>query len=115
MNSACRRGARRVAVRSRCLIRHVYLLDTNVVSELRRPRPHGGVLAWLGGVDDRALYLSAITLGEIQSGIEVTREQDPSKANEIERWLDQMAQAWNVLPIDGIVSRAWGQLMHRRS
>ena len=61
----------------------MYLLDTNVVSELRKPRPHGGVLAWLQGVDDKALFLSAVTVGEIQAGIELTREQDASKAAEI--------------------------------
>ena len=62
----------------------MYLLDTNVVSELRRPRPHGAVLAWLQSVDDAQLFLSAVTLGEIQAGIELTREQDATKASEIE-------------------------------
>ena len=54
----------------------MYLLDTNVVSELRRPRPHGAVLAWLQGVEDAYLHLAAVTLGEIQAGIELTREQE---------------------------------------
>ena len=62
---------------------HKYLLDTNVVSELRRQRPHGGVVAWLQSLDDTQLHLSAVTLGEIQAGIELTREQDPAKAQEI--------------------------------
>lgn len=93
----------------------MYLLDTNVVSELRRPRPHGAVLAWLTGVDDAALHLSAVTLGEIQAGVELTREQDAAKAAEIERWLDQVEQTWNVLPLDARVCRAWGRLIHRRS
>ena len=53
----------------------MYLLDTNVVSELRKQRPHGGVLAWLQSIDDAQLYLSVVTLGEIQAGIELTREQ----------------------------------------
>ena len=56
-----------------------YLLDTNVVSELRKPRPHGGVVAWLQSLDESQLYLSAVTLGEIQAGVELTREQDPPK------------------------------------
>jgi predicted nucleic acid-binding protein len=47
----------------------MYLLDTNVVSEVRKPKPHGGVLAWLDSIDDSDLFLSAITLGEIQAGI----------------------------------------------
>ena len=58
----------------------MYLLDTNVVSEFRRPRPHGAVLAWLSAVDDADLNISAVTLGEIQAGIELTREQDAAKA-----------------------------------
>ena len=58
----------------------MFLLDTNVISELRRVRPHGAVLGWLETVDDPSLHLSAVTLGEIQRGIEKTREQDPAKA-----------------------------------
>ena len=73
----------------------MYLLDTNVVSELRRPRPHGAVVAWLQTVDDASLFLSAVTLGEIQAGIERTREQDPAKAAEIEAWLERVASAWS--------------------
>lgn len=92
----------------------MYLLDTNVVSELRKPRPHGGVLAWLQGVDDKALFLSAVTVGEIQAGIELTREQDASKAAEIEAWLEQVAASYNVLAMDAATFRIWARLMHRR-
>jgi predicted nucleic acid-binding protein len=93
----------------------MYLLDTNVVSELRRPRPHGAVVAWLRTLDDRHLYISAVTLGEIQAGIEITREQDPAKAAEIEKWADWVPELWNVLPMDGATFRVWAKLMHRRS
>lgn len=93
----------------------MYLLDTNVVSELRRPRPHGAVLEWLDMAVDADLHLSAVTLGEIQAGIEITREQDSAKAAEIERWADQMAAAYNVLPMDAPTFRIWARLMHRRS
>jgi predicted nucleic acid-binding protein len=93
----------------------MFLLDTNVVSELRKPRPHGAVVAWLQAVDDKQLYLSAVTLGEIQAGIELTRDQDPTKAAEIEAWLDQVAQAYNVLPMDAAVFRQWAKLMHGKS
>ena len=93
----------------------MYLLDTNVVSELRRARPHGGVVAWIQGVNDSDLYLSAVSIGEIQAGIEVTRDQDPAKAAEIEAWLDQVADSYNVLPMDARASRAWAQLMHRQT
>ncbi len=93
----------------------MYLLDTNIVSELRKPKPHGGVLAWLQSVDDKQLFLSAVTLGEIQAGIELTREQDVAKAAEIEAWLDLVGSAYNVLPMDGAVFRQWARLMHRQS
>jgi hypothetical protein len=92
-----------------------YLLDTNVVSELRKQRPHGGVVAWLQSIEDAQLYLSAVTLGEIQAGIELTREQDPGKAEEIEAWLELVAGAYNVLPMDATTFRAWARLMHRKS
>ncbi|MBK8073813.1 MAG: type II toxin-antitoxin system VapC family toxin [Ramlibacter sp.] len=93
----------------------MYLLDTNVVSELRKPRPHGAVLAWLQARDDSELHLSAVTIGEIQAGIELTRQQDTAKAQEIEAWLEQVATTWNVLPMDAPAFRAWARLMHRRS
>ena len=93
----------------------MYLLDTNVVSELRKPRPHGAVLAWLQSVEDKDLFLSAVTVGEIQAGIELTRDQDPAKAAEIEAWLEKVAASYNVLPMDAATFRAWARLMHRRS
>jgi toxin FitB len=93
----------------------MYLLDTNVVSELRKPKPHGGVLAWLEAVDDTKLYLSAVTLGEIQAGVEITREQDAANALAIEAWLELVASSYNVLPMDAAVFRRWARLMHRTS
>jgi predicted nucleic acid-binding protein len=93
----------------------MYLLDTNVVSELRKPKPHGAVLAWFGGLEDTALFLSAVTIGEIQAGIELTREQDEAKALEIEAWLEMVAATYNVLPMDARAFRVWAQLMHRKS
>lgn len=93
----------------------MYLLDTNIVSELRKPRPHAAVVAWVESVDDAHLHLSALTLGEIQAGIEMTREQDPSKAEEIEAWLNLVAGTYNILPMDAPVFRAWARLMHRKS
>ena len=93
----------------------MYLLDTNVVSELRRIKPHGGVVNWIESIDDSALFISAVTLAEIQAGIEITKEQDPAKAREIETWLDQVADTFQVLPMDGGVFRRWAQLMHRAS
>ena len=92
-----------------------FLLDTNVVSELRKPRPHGAVLAWLQSVDDVDLHLASVTLGEIQAGIERSCEQDPAKASEIERWLDQVSDTFNILSLDGPAFRCWARLMHRQS
>jgi len=93
----------------------MYLLDTNVVSELRRARPHGAVLVWLQQVRDEDLHISAVTVGEIQSGIEITREQDQAKAAEIETWLEQVAETYNVLSMDARTFRVWARLMHRRT
>ncbi len=93
----------------------MYLLDTNVISELRKPKPYGGVLAWLKSCSDEELHLSAVTLGEIQAGIEITREQDAIKAAEIESWLAKLEESYNILPMDGSVFRTWAKLMHRRS
>jgi predicted nucleic acid-binding protein len=93
----------------------MYLLDTNIVSELRKPKPHGGVMAWLESVDDAHLHLSAVSIGEIQAGIELTRQQDPAKAADIEAWLDMLATAYNVLPMDAATFRRRARLMHRQS
>lgn len=92
----------------------MYLLDTNIVSELRKRNPHRAVLSWLKAVPETALYLSAVTLGEIQAGIEITRKQDAAKAGEIEIWLEQLAQSSQILPADAAVFRRWAKLMHRR-
>lgn len=90
-----------------------FLLDTNVVSELRKPRPHGGVVAWLKAQDEQSLFISALTLAEIQRGIERTRPLDKSKAAEIERWLDQLAGTLQVLPMDSACFREWARLIEQ--
>ena len=86
-----------------------------MVSELRKPRPHGAIVAWLESVDDASLHLATVTLGEIQAGIELTREQDADKANEIEAWLDLVTDSCNVLPMDAPAFRCWARFMHRKS
>ena len=93
----------------------MYLLDTNIVSELRKPKPHGGVMAWISAKDASSLYLSAMTIAELQRGVEMTREQDDEKAGQIEAWLEQLVLTGQVLAMDAAVCRAWAKLMHRRS
>jgi predicted nucleic acid-binding protein len=93
----------------------MYLLDTNVISELRRVRPHGAVVAWLRGISDSDLHLSAVTIGELQAGVEITREQDLDKALAIEMWIDQVADTYNVLPMDAQTFRCLARLLHGRS
>ena len=73
------------------------------------------MVAWLQGVADADLHLSAVTLGELQAGVEITRDQDPEKAGEIEAWIDQVASSWNVLPLDDRTFRTWARLMHGQS
>ncbi len=91
-----------------------YLLHTNVVSELRKPRPHGAVVAWFRDQEEQQLFVSAVTLGELQAGIERTRHHDASKAREIEQWLDQLAASYQILPMDERCFREWGRIMDRK-
>jgi len=91
-----------------------YLLDTNVISELRKPRPHGGVVAWVNKRNEEQLFLSAVTMGELRAGVERIRRQDPAKANEIESWADGLATASQILPMDTLCFREWGRLMDRK-
>jgi predicted nucleic acid-binding protein len=93
----------------------VYLLDTKIVSELRKRRPNPKLVAWVQDVENRALHLSAVTIGEIQTSIEVTHSQDPTKAAELEAWADQLADSFNVLVMDAACFRRWAKLMHRQS
>jgi toxin FitB len=88
-----------------------FLLDTNVVSEIRR----GGdanVATWSGEVADADLYLSVLTLGEIRNGIELLRHRDPHQADVFAVWLEQLREnfADRILSIDGSVAEAWGRL-----
>jgi toxin FitB len=92
-----------------------YLIDTNVVSELRKPKPHGATIAWLHSLALGQGFFSAVTFGEIQRGVELTRRQDPVKANEIEAWAAQLERTSQVLSMDAACFREYARLMHRRS
>jgi predicted nucleic acid-binding protein len=93
----------------------VFLLDTNIVSELRKARPSTQVVKWLTEVPDAELHLSAVTIGEIQAGIELTRAQDRGKAEQLEAWAEQVATTYNVLAMDAACFRQWAKFMHGQS
>jgi toxin FitB len=93
----------------------MYLLDTNVVSELRKSKPHGAVIAWIQSVPDDELFISALTLGELQAGVERTCKRDQEKAAIIEGWIDQIAEAYEVIPMDADMFREWARLMEGKS
>jgi predicted nucleic acid-binding protein len=92
-----------------------YLVDTNVVSEMRKPKPHGGAFAWLQSLELGQAFFSAVTFGEIQRGVELTRGQNPAKANEIEAWAAHLERASQVLPMDAACFREYARLLHGRS
>ena len=90
----------------------MYLIDTNVISELRNPRRSDpGVVEWYAGVDDSQLFISALTLGEIRRGIELLRgRSDLPQAVILENWLQVVVQRYSerILPIDAGVADVWG-------
>jgi predicted nucleic acid-binding protein len=92
-----------------------YLLDTNVISELRKRKPHGAVSAWLRSLRDEDIRIPAVVIAELQDGAEITRRQDPAKANELEQWIDRIMSTFVVVPMDGSMFRDWARLMSRTS
>ena len=94
-----------------------YLIDTNVISELRkRDRCDANVASWYASIDDSEIYLSVLVLGEIRKGIERARPNDPAKARALERWLNAVAEAFadHILPIDHVVADEWGRMSAKR-
>lgn len=88
-----------------------YLLDTNILSELVRPQPYEKLLHWLEAVPNEALYISALTLGEIRKGIENLKE--PTRKEKLRVWLEIDLPGWfeeRILSIDKAVSDRWGRL-----
>jgi hypothetical protein len=95
-----------------------WLVDTNIISEVRKgPRCHPGVAAWWAAVEDRDLFLSVLTLGEIRRGIEGIRQRDPAKAATLERWLRDISEAFGarIIGVDLAVAEAWGRMSVARS
>ena len=93
----------------------MYLLDTIVISELRRIRPHGAVSAWLHALPTQQMFISAVTAGEIQTGIVRTRPRDEDKADELTVWLDDVVATFSVIPMDARTFRLWAEIMHGKS
>jgi toxin FitB len=93
----------------------MYLLDTNVVSEMRKPRPHGAVVAWIRSQAPESLFLSSITLLELQQGAERTRRQDTAMAQKLDVWISGIASTMTVLPADGDVCRETARIMVRKT
>jgi toxin FitB len=93
----------------------VYLLDTVVLSELRKRRRNAHVVAWIQTLRSEDLFLSAVTIGEIELGIEKQRVPDPAFADELSRWLERTLRVYGdrILPLDARVARRWGRLAAR--
>jgi toxin FitB len=89
----------------------MYLLDTNVISETRKPRPHGAVVAWLKSVSGENLRIAAAVIGELQAGVERVRIHDTEKAAEFDGWLTRLLETYEVIPMDATTFRIWAKLM----
>jgi toxin FitB len=90
-----------------------YLIDTNVISEVRKgARCDPNVASWYETIEDASLYLSVLVIGEIRKGIERVRPKDNVQANAIEKWLVAVDKAFGerILPIDRAVADEWGRL-----
>jgi len=90
-----------------------YLLDTNVISELRKgERADSNITAWFAGIADEEVFLSVLTIGEIRRGIERVRRRDPDSAAALDRWLALLSEAHGdrILPIDRAISEEWGRM-----
>ncbi|NNE17762.1 MAG: type II toxin-antitoxin system VapC family toxin [Myxococcales bacterium] len=90
-----------------------YLLDTNVVSELRKgDRCDTAVRRWFEALDESDLYLSVLVVGEIERGIERIRKRDPKSATRLRRWLSNLSSQFDdrILPVTLPIARAWGKM-----
>jgi toxin FitB len=90
-----------------------YLIDTNVISEIRKgARCDANVAHWYSGIDGTCLYLSVIVLGEIRMGVEKARRRDPAHARALEKWLLEIDKVFGdrVLSMDRAVADEWGRL-----
>ena len=89
-----------------------YLLDTNVVSEVRKKTPDLGVATWFASVSADELFLSVLVVGEIRQGIERLVRRDPAQAEIFEQWLSRLLHSYGdrIIPITARVAQTWGRL-----
>ena len=90
-----------------------YLLDTNLVSELRKgSRCNSAVREWFGALDEADAYLSVLVVGEIERGIERIRKRDPKSAARLRRWLSGLCTQFEdrILPVTLPIARTWGKM-----
>jgi predicted nucleic acid-binding protein len=90
-----------------------YLLDTNVISELRKgERADPSVTAWFTGLADEEIFLSVLTIGEIRRGVESVRRRDPDSAAALDSWLARLSEAHGdrILPVDRAIAEEWGRM-----
>jgi toxin FitB len=90
-----------------------YLLDTNVISELRKgERANSNTSSWFAGLADDEIYLSVLTIGEIRRGIEAVRRRDPDAAAALDSWLAHLSEAHRdrILPVDRAIAEEWGRM-----
>ena len=90
----------------------MYLLDTDVLSELRRPKRDGNVVAWIEPITPTDIFVSTVTAFEIEFGIERQRRDDPPFARDLEAWLDTALRFYGdrILPLTVSIARRWGRL-----
>lgn len=89
-----------------------FLLDTNIVSEIRKKSPDAGVLAWFDSVAASELFLSVLVIGEIRQGVDRLARRDHSRAAALEQWLKQLQHAYSdrIVPVTAEIAEAWGRL-----
>jgi predicted nucleic acid-binding protein len=91
-----------------------FLLDTNILSEIRKPRPHGGVLAWFTAYHSAGFATPVVALFELQMGVEQLRSQDPERAAQFEFWIARLEGGTSILPFDAAASRETARLLHKQ-
>ena len=92
-------------------------MDTNIVSELRRPRAAAALVDWFDAQSASSLFLSIVTVGEIRQSVEQLRRRDPKQAGQLDRWLNGLTQFYEdrLLYVDRAVAEEWGRMRAKKS